>query len=93
MGAAIAIVAIAKLHPASLLLWIAARAWGERGGPQARVLTASMVTGFAIVGASIAFGGIELWQEYATVVRAGAGLTSSTPGTSGRCRCSDRSPG
>src|SRR4029079_12775777 len=35
-GVAVAIISIAKLHPAPLLLWIALRAWREHGGPQAR---------------------------------------------------------
>jgi hypothetical protein len=78
-GAAIAVVAIAKLHPASLLLWIAARAWAEGGGQQGRVLTASIVTGLAIVAASVLLGGIVVWQDYAMVVRAGAGADLVDP--------------
>ena len=72
-GAAIAVATIAKLHPAPLLLWVAARAIRERGGPQARVLAAAAVTGLAIVAVSLAVGGLGPWQDYMQVVRVGAG--------------------
>ncbi len=78
-GAAVAVVAVAKLHPASLLLWIAARAFAERGGPQARVLAAAVVTGLVIVGTSVAIGGIGIWADYVTVIRAGAGAALVDP--------------
>jgi hypothetical protein len=78
-GAAVAIVAIAKLQPASLLLWVAARAWSERGGPQARVLAAALVTGLGIIGASVLFGGSAVWHDYMAVLRAGAGADLVDP--------------
>jgi hypothetical protein len=78
-GAAVAVVAIAKLHPASLLLWIAARAYAERDGRQLRVLAAAALTGLVIVGGSVALGGIDIWLDYAAVVRAGAGADLVDP--------------
>ena len=72
-GVAVAIISIAKLHPAPLFLWIALRAWRERGGPQARVLLAAVVAGLAIVAVSLLVGGIQPWLDYVQVVRAGAG--------------------
>jgi hypothetical protein len=72
-GVAVGIVSVAKLHPGLLLLWIGARAVRERGGPHARVLAAAVVTGGAIVLASLVIGGIGPWVDYATVVRVGAG--------------------
>ena len=78
-GAAIAVVAIAKLHPASLLLWVAARAWADRGGPYGRVLAAAAVTGIAIVGASLVLGGVQIWIDYVAVVMAGAGAELVDP--------------
>ena len=78
-GAAIAVVAIAKLHPASLLLWVAARAWADRGGPYGRVLAAAAVTGIAIVGASLVLGGVQIWIDYVAVVKAGAGAELVDP--------------
>ena len=50
-GAAVAIITIAKLQPAPLLLWVAVVAIRQRGGPQARVLGAALVTALAIVAA------------------------------------------
>jgi hypothetical protein len=78
-GAAIAAISIAKLHPASLLLWIAARAWAERGGPQGRVLAAATVTGIVILAASLLVGGIQPWLDYVQVVQAGAGADLVDP--------------
>ncbi len=78
-GAAIAAISIAKLHPASLLLWIAARAWAERGGPQGRVLAAATVTGVAILAASLLVGGVQPWLDYVQVVQAGAGADVVDP--------------
>ncbi len=78
-GFAIGVVAIAKLHPGALLLWIGARAWVERGGPYGRVLAAAVVTGLAIVGASVLLGGIAIWQDYVAVVKAGAGADLVDP--------------
>ena len=73
-GVAVAIISIAKLHPAPLLLWIALRAWRERGGaagPRARSRPSS--PGLAIVAVSLLVGGVQPWLDYVQVVRAGAG--------------------
>jgi hypothetical protein len=78
-GAAIAAISIAKLHPASLLLWIAARAWAERGGPQGRVLAAATVTGVSILAASLLVGGIQPWLDYVQVIQVGAGADLVDP--------------
>ena len=72
-GVAIAVASIAKLHPAPLLLWVAVRAWRDRGGPYTRVLLTSVVAGLAIVGVSLLIGGVQIWLDYVTVVKAGAG--------------------
>jgi hypothetical protein len=72
-GIALGVVAVAKLHPASILVWLAARAVVDRGGPAARVLGAATVTGVVIVAASVAVGGTGPWLDYVAVVRAGAG--------------------
>ncbi len=78
-GLAVATISIARLHPASLLAWIAARALLDHGGPQARVLAAALVAGALIVLASLAFGGVAPWLDYALVVRAGAGADLVDP--------------
>ena len=49
------------------------RAWRERGGPHARVLGAAVVAGLAIVAVSLLVGGVAVWLDYVTVVKAGAG--------------------
>ncbi len=94
-GIAVATVSIAKLHPAPLLLWVAARAIRERGGPQARVLAAAAVTGLAIVAVSLAVGGLGPWQDYIQVVRvgAGAGLVDATERRAGLAARADDGTG
>ena len=72
-GVAVAIVSIAKLHPAPLLLWVALRAWQARGGPMGRVLLAAVVTGIAVLAVSLLVGGLQPWLDYVQVVRAAAG--------------------
>ena len=72
-GVAAAVVSIAKLHPAPLLLWVAVRAFRDRGGPQARVLAAAVVAGALILAVSLVVGGIGPWADYIQVVRTGAG--------------------
>jgi Glycosyltransferase family 87 len=71
-GVAAAAISIAKLHPAPLLLWVALRAFRERGGPQARVLAGAVVAGVAIVVVSLLVGGTGPWADYVQVVRIGA---------------------
>ena len=44
-GAAVAVVAIAKLHPAVLGLWLLVRLFADRDGPWRTVLVAAVVTG------------------------------------------------
>ena len=72
-GAAVAVVTIAKLHPAVLGLWLLVRVFADRDGPWRTVLIAAVVTGLAILGTSVLFGGIQPWLDYVAVIRAGAG--------------------
>ena len=91
-GIAVAIVSIAKLHPAALLVWVVARALANRGGPAASVLGAATAAGAGIILISLA-----VW---------GAGALARLPwwccgpapaqilsirGTLGRSLCSGRS--
>ncbi len=78
-GIAAAAVSIAKVHPAPLLLWVALRAWRERGGPTLRVLAAAVITGLAVLAVSLVVGGVQPWLDYVTVVRAGAGAELVDP--------------
>jgi len=78
-GAAVAIVTIAKLHPAVLGLWILVRALTDGDGRWPTVLLASVLTGLAIVAGSLALGGLQPWLEYVTVIRAGTGSALVDP--------------
>ena len=78
-GVGLAVVLVAKIHPASLLLWLAGRIWAERAGPYRTVLTATVVTAMLIVGAGLLVGGIQPWIDYVTVIRAGSGASLVDP--------------
>ena len=78
-GAAVAVVAIAKLHPAVLGLWLLVRVFADGEGPWRTVLTVAVVTGVAILGASLVLGGIQPWLDYVAVIRAGAGADLVDP--------------
>ncbi len=73
LGAAI----VAKLHPASLLVWLAVRGRHQRA--MWGVLAATVVTGLVLVLVSLAIGGAGPWADYLTVVRAEAGAIILTP--------------
>ncbi len=70
---------VAKLHPASLLVWLAARAVVDRRGPARETLAVAVGTGLAVVVASLLVGGVGPWQDYLTVVQAGAGAAVVDP--------------
>ena len=70
-GAATGLAAVAKLHPASVGLWLLAR---SPSAPAARRrVVAAIVVVLGVVGLSVAVGGIQPWLDYASVVRAGSG--------------------
>lgn len=83
-GLALALAAVTKLHPAVLGLWLLARGlvqWRRRtGGAPARLPHAWRIAGVAtvavsaVLGLSLALGGVQPWLEYATVLRAGASV-------------------
>ena len=79
-GAAVAVVAIAKLHPAVLGLWLLVRVFADRDGPWRTVLVAarrhrrSRSSGRASL-----LGGIQPWLDYVAVIRAGAGAELVDP--------------
>jgi hypothetical protein len=73
LGAAI----VAKLHPASLLLWLLVR--GRRQRAMWAVLAATVIAVVVLVLASIVVGGTGPWADYVTVVRAEAGALILTP--------------
>jgi len=70
-GAATGLASVAKLHPASVGLWLLAR---SPSAPDARrMVVAAIVVVLGVVGLSVAVGGIQPWLDYASVVRAGSG--------------------
>ena len=81
-GIALAIGALAKLHPASLGLWFAARSLVGDGRARSTFLTA-LAVGLAAIAVSAAIGGIHLWTDYVAVVRAGANADLIDPDNAG----------
>jgi hypothetical protein len=80
-GAAISIASVTKLHPASLVLWLAVR--GARSDVARRALLAAVVAGVAVVAVSLLVGGVSPWSEYVAVVRAGSGADLVDPRNAG----------
>ncbi|HET9456918.1 MAG TPA: glycosyltransferase 87 family protein, partial [Candidatus Limnocylindrales bacterium] len=76
-GVALALAAVAKVHPGSLGLWFAGRAVRERldGRPPraALVVGAAVGTGLAVLILSLVAGGTELWRDYVPVAGAASG--------------------
>ena len=80
-GAAATVASATKLHPASLVLWLVVRA--VRSDAARRALLAAVVTGVAIVAVSLLIGGVSVWSEYISVVRAGSGADLVDPRNAG----------
>jgi len=80
-GAAATVASVTKLHPASLVLWLAVRA--VRSTMARRALLATVVTGIAIFAVSLLIGGAAPWSEYVAVVRAGSGADLVDPRNAG----------
>lgn len=72
-GAALAIASAVKLHPATVVVWLAARRPAVSGvrRPGAAVIGAAIATGAAIVAVSLAVGGVGPWREYLDYLRLG----------------------
>jgi hypothetical protein len=79
-GVATAIASIAKLHPASLGLWLLIRSVRDR--PVRRVLVGAIVAGVAILAISVALAP-SMWADYVAVVRAGSGADLVDPRNAG----------
>ncbi len=73
LGAAI----VAKLHPATLVVWLLIRGRHQRA--MWAVLAVTILSGLALVLVSLAAGGTGPWADYLTVVRAEAGAIILTP--------------
>jgi len=72
-GAALAVVSVAKLHPATLVLWLVARAARERRPtPEFLAASAALVAGLGIIAASLVLDGVAPWNDYLVFLRSGA---------------------
>lgn len=75
-GVALGAVAVAKLHPATLGLWLVARAAARRRTTPEGVIAAVMLaTGTGIVLVSLVVGGTGPWADYVAFLRSGAATT------------------
>jgi hypothetical protein len=76
-GAALAVAAVVKLHPASLGLWLLVR--GVRnvrsGGPgrALKVLAVAGAVGLGVLAISLAIGGLAPWADYLAFLRGSSG--------------------
>ena len=81
-GVALAVAAIAKLHPASLGAWFGVRGLtGDRRA--ARVFVIAAAVGVAALVASLVIGGVGPWADYLAVVRAGSNADLVDPRNAG----------
>jgi len=78
-GVALAVASSVKLHPGTMVVWLAARrpAAGSRW-PHGTVLAAAIATGMAILAVSLLVGGVGPWRDYIAYLSLGsaADLTS-----------------
>ena len=80
-GVALAVASVAKLHPATVGVWLVARALGsaqDRSRSTIAVVGA-IATAAAIIGASLVAFGAAPWIDYWSVIRAGAGADVVDP--------------
>ncbi len=93
-GVALAIIAIAKLQPAVLGIWLVARGFRVRRFSRARdpgvapatllpaewrVAAVALVAGVVVVAVSAVAGGVGVWADYLTMLRTGAGTSLLDP--------------
>ena len=76
-GSALALATAAKLHPASLGLWLLVRgvrdARSGRSGPALRILAVTAAVGLGLLAVSLAVGGLAPWTDYVAFLRASSG--------------------
>ena len=81
-GAAASLATVSKLHPGAVGLWLLVRsmsAWDTR-----RALAAAAGVLGAVLGFSLAIGGgLQMWIDYAAVIRAGSGADLVDPRNAG----------
>jgi len=76
-GSALALATVAKLHPASLGIWLLVRgvrdARSGRSGSALRVLAVAATVGLGLLAVSLAVGGIAPWADYVAFLRESSG--------------------
>jgi hypothetical protein len=86
-GAALATAALAKIHPAVLLVWLVVRLVRVRRdegfSPIVRVLAGAAGTAAVLVGISVVFWGADAWREYVRVVSVMSGAELFDPRNAG----------
>lgn len=72
-GAALAIASVVKLHPATIVVWLAARRPAPKGVRRSAAVAigAAVATGLAILAVSLVVGGGGPWREYVDYLRVG----------------------
>ena len=84
VGGVALVVASLKLHPASMGLWFLVSAARDRARNGARIVVVTAIAvGLGVVAASVLFGGLSLWTDYAEVVRAGTNAVIVDPRNAG----------
>ena len=72
-GTALAIASLAKLHPASLGIWLVVRgvrdARSGRSGRALHILAVTGAVGLGLLGISVAMGGLAPWVDYVAFLR------------------------
>jgi len=72
-GVGLAVASAAKLHPATLGLWLLARRWRDGpAGPSGRILAVAIAGGLGLLAASLLVGGAGPWADYVAFLRSGA---------------------
>lgn len=75
-GVALGAVAVAKLHPATLILWLVARAAERRRrAPEGVIAAIALAVGATIVLVSLLVGGTDPWSDYVAFLRSAAATT------------------
>ena len=80
-GAAASLAAVSKLHPGSVGLWLLARSTSV--ADVRRTLAAAAAVLGAVLGFSLAIGGLQPWIDYTAVIRAGSGADLVDPRNAG----------
>ena len=72
-GVALAIASAAKLHPATLGVWLLARRWRDGpSGQSGRILAVAIAAGLGFLAASLLVGGPGPWADYVAFLRGGS---------------------